>query len=70
MRDTAELADLAARMPKAELHLHIEGTLEPEMLLEFAHRNSVPVRFTSADEVRRTLDVLHVSRIDHGAVSE
>jgi adenosine deaminase len=39
-------------LPKAELHVHIEGTLEPEMMFELSRRNEVPLRFTSVDEVR------------------
>ncbi len=39
-------------MPKAELHLHIEGTLEPELMFEIARRNEVDVPFASAEEVR------------------
>jgi len=39
-------------LPKAELHLHIEGTLEPEMLFELAERNGVDLPFATVDEVR------------------
>ena len=39
-------------LPKAELHVHIEGTLEPEMMVEMARRNQVALRFTSVEEVR------------------
>jgi adenosine deaminase len=41
-------------MPKAELHLHIEGTLEPEMLLALATRNNVTLPFADVDAIRRT----------------
>jgi adenosine deaminase len=40
-------------LPKAELHLHIEGTLEPEMMLALADRNGVSLPYADADAVRR-----------------
>ncbi len=39
-------------LPKAELHLHIEGSLEPEQMFEFARRNRVAIPFASVEEVR------------------
>jgi adenine deaminase len=39
-------------LPKAELHLHIEGSLEPEMMFALAERNSVAIPFKSVEEVR------------------
>ncbi len=43
---------LIAALPKAELHLHIEGSLEPEMLFALAERNGVDIPFASVGEVR------------------
>jgi adenosine deaminase len=39
-------------MPKAELHIHIEGSLEPELLFQIARRNRIALRFNSVEELR------------------
>lgn len=49
---TEERATFIASLPKAELHLHIEGSLEPELMFELAQRNHVAIPFASIDEVR------------------
>jgi len=41
-----------AGLPKAELHLHIEGSLEPELMFALAARNGVAIPFASVEEVR------------------
>src|SRR4051812_1317944 len=47
-----DLSDFIAGLPKAELHLHIEGSLEPELMFELARRNGVDLPFKSVEEVR------------------
>lgn len=44
--------DFIAGLPKAELHLHIEGSLEPELMFELARRNNVAIPFDSIEAVR------------------
>jgi len=45
-----------AGLPKAELHLHIEGSLEPELMFELARRNGVAIPFDSVEAVRAAYD--------------
>ncbi|MFG0770589.1 adenosine deaminase [Vibrio plantisponsor] len=40
------------QLPKVELHLHIEGSLEPELMFELAKRNNIDIPFSSPEEVR------------------
>jgi adenosine deaminase len=47
-----DLDAFIAGLPKAELHLHIEGSLEPEQMFAFARRNGVAIPFASVEEVR------------------
>ena len=47
-----DLSRFIAAMPKAELHLHIEGSLEPELMFELARRNGVEIPFASVEDVR------------------
>jgi adenine deaminase len=47
------LPELLRRMPKAELHIHIEGSLEPELMFALAARNGIKLPYASVDELRR-----------------
>ena len=47
------LPELLRLMPKAELHIHIEGSLEPELIFALAQRNGIAIPYSSVDELRR-----------------
>src|ERR1700682_3493582 len=48
-----EQPHFARKLPKAELHLHIEGTLEPELMFELASRKGILLPYASIEDVRR-----------------
>jgi adenosine deaminase len=50
--DQAQLHQFISAMPKAELHVHIEGTLEPEMMLMLAGRNGITLPYASVEAAR------------------
>lgn len=43
-------------IPKAELHLHIEGSLEPELMFEIAKRNNIEIEYKSVEEIRKAYE--------------
>ncbi|MGX5174889.1 adenosine deaminase [Aliikangiella sp. IMCC44653] len=47
-----DLYSLIEKLPKAELHLHIEGSLEPELMFELAKRNQLKLPYASVEEIR------------------
>ena len=47
------ITEYIKKIPKAELHLHIEGTFEPELMFEIAQRNQVKIPYQSVEEVKK-----------------
>ncbi len=47
------IEDYIQNIPKAELHVHIEGTLEPELLFKLADRNKIRLKYNSVEELRQ-----------------
>ncbi len=54
--NTIASKDFITGLPKAELHLHIEGTFEPELMFEMAHRNGIKLKYKSVEELRQVYD--------------
>jgi adenosine deaminase len=50
------LRDQLCGMPKAELHIHIEGSLEPELIFDLARRNGVALNYADVESLRRAYD--------------
>ena len=50
---TLTAAELAAAIPKAELHIHIEGSLEPELIFALAQRNGLSLPYASVEALRK-----------------
>jgi adenine deaminase len=50
MPDTQKLIN---RLPKCELHIHIEGSLEPELMFALARRNNISLPYQSVEAVRQ-----------------
>ena len=46
------MKEFIKNLPKAELHLHIEGSFEPELMFEIANRNNIKIPFNSVEEIK------------------
>ena len=49
----SKVIEFIKKIPKAELHLHIEGSLEPELMFKLAKRNKIKIPFESVDEIKK-----------------
>ncbi len=47
-----DIKEYIRSLPKAELHLHIEGSLEPELMMKLAKRNNIEIPFSSVEEIK------------------
>lgn len=47
------MSELIQKLPKAELHVHIEGTFEPELMFEIAQRNQIEIPYKTVEEVKQ-----------------
>jgi adenosine deaminase len=56
LRGSAPTDEFLKEIPKAELHIHIEGSLEPEMMFEMSARNGVRLRYDSVRKLREAYD--------------
>lgn len=56
MQDRAGFTEFVRQLPKAELHVHLEGTLEPELMLALARRNGLPLPFPDVAAAREAYD--------------
>lgn len=51
--ESSYLLQLIQGIPKVELHLHIEGSFEPELMFEIAKRNAIPLEYDSVDSLKK-----------------
>ena len=52
MNNLDNIINFINKVPKAELHLHIEGSLEPELMFKLSKRNKVEIPFKSVEEIK------------------
>jgi adenosine deaminase len=55
-REYQMMDDFIHKLPKAELHIHIEGSLEPELMFEIGARNGVSIPYATVEEVRKAYE--------------
>ena len=48
----SEIREFIKKLPKAELHIHIEGSLEPELMFKLSKKNAIEIPFRSVEEIR------------------
>ncbi|MEJ2369268.1 MAG: hypothetical protein P8Y07_00275, partial [Gemmatimonadales bacterium] len=62
-------SDLVSDLPKAELHLHIEGTLEPDLMLALGERNRVRLPYATVEEALKAYEFTDLQSSVIGAIA-
>ena len=52
MGNLDQVVNFINKIPKTELHLHIEGSLEPELMFKLSKRNKIEIPFKSVDQIK------------------
>ena len=52
MNEIKNITDFIKKTPKTELHLHIEGSLEPELMFKLSKRNKIEIPFKNVEEIK------------------
>ena len=52
MKNSKDIINYINKIPKSELHLHIEGSLEPELMFKLSKRNKIEIPFKSIEEIK------------------
>lgn len=52
-----KVTEFIQKVPKAELHIHLEGSIEPETLMRIAERNKINLKYNSVEEVKKHIDL-------------
>ena len=62
MKNTDSVISFINKTPKSELHLHIEGSLEPELMFKLSKRNKIEIPFKSVDEIRSAYNFTNLDK--------
>ncbi len=49
------MKEFIKRLPKAELHLHIEGSLEPELMFKLAKKNDIEISYKTVEDIKKSI---------------
>ena len=63
MNDFNKIINFINKSPKAELHLHIEGSLEPELMFKLSKRNKIEIPFKSVEEIKAAYDFTNLDSL-------
>ena len=65
MSNIDNVVNFIKKTPKSELHLHIEGSLEPELMFKLSKRNKIEIPFKSVDEIKSAYNFTNLDSFEN-----